>query len=254
MTARKLSAALLVLAVTCVTGQHRSKFQHASASSEHSVGTFSAGEAVSEGTGYWCSSGSHGPGQVVTWTGRLGASQSVSGLKLDWAYAPGEFKVLTSSDGGNFEEVACWRPAGQPEASFQEVVMFDDPRAVRVMAVVMRSPGPWGYFGLNHATLIGEPGPAMLVSGSEAGTGEVCVVSTGKSVQLEGCLQSIASGTSGNAFKFNERSQLVSLLNNQCAAVANGDVSGGGSLVMQDCSDALEANDGRSVIELTAAG
>ena len=58
-----------------------------------------------------CSSGGHGKAQTVTWTGILNSRRSALGLKIDWAYSPGEVKILTSSDGANFEEAKCWQPS-----------------------------------------------------------------------------------------------------------------------------------------------
>merc|ERR1712151_1028878 len=117
--------------------------------------------------------------------------------------APGEFKVLTSADGGNFEEAVCWRSAGRSEASYQEVALFDRPREIQAVTVVMRSPQPWGFFGLNNVVVLAMPGPVMLVSGTAAGGEELCLVSTGQTLEARGCLDSIASGSGGDVFKFN---------------------------------------------------
>ena len=85
------------------------------------------------------------------------------GVKVDWAYSPGEVKVLTSSDGANFEEAKCWQPSTRSEAAFEQTFMFDAPRNVKAVTMAMRSPQSWGYFGINSAVLIAEPGPLMLV-------------------------------------------------------------------------------------------
>lgn len=68
---------------------------------------------------YWCSTGGHAPGQAVTWTGSLTARRLVYGVKVHWSYAPSEVKVLTSVDGGNFEESVAWRKNVRPEPSFE---------------------------------------------------------------------------------------------------------------------------------------
>ena len=101
--------------------------------------------------------------QGVTWTGLLNSRRTALGLKVDWAYAPGEVKIMTSSDGANFEEAKCWQPTGRGEAAFEESFMFDAPRSVKAVAVAMRGSQSWGYFGINSAALIAEPGPFMLV-------------------------------------------------------------------------------------------
>jgi hypothetical protein len=43
----------------------------------------------------------------------------VYGVKVHWSYAPSEVKVLTSVDGGNFEESVAWRKNVRPEPSFE---------------------------------------------------------------------------------------------------------------------------------------
>lgn len=72
-------------------------------------------------------------------------------------------KILTSSDGANFEEAKCWQTNTRTEVAFEESFMFAAPRTVKAVTIAMRSPRSWGYFGINSATLIAEPGPFMLV-------------------------------------------------------------------------------------------
>ena len=99
----------------------------------------------------------------MTWTGVLNSRRVALGLKVDWAYAPGEVKVLTSSDGANFEEARCWQSSTRGEVAFEESFMFDAPRSVKAVSIAMRGPQSWGYFGINSAALVAEPGPFMLV-------------------------------------------------------------------------------------------
>ena len=93
----------------------------------------------------------------------LNSRRVASGLTVDWAYAPGEVKILTSSDGANFEEAKCWQSSTRTEVAFDESFMFDTPRHVKAVSIVMRGLQPWGYFGINSAALIAETGPFMLV-------------------------------------------------------------------------------------------
>jgi hypothetical protein len=93
----------------------------------------------------------------------LNSRRVALGLKVDWAYAPGEIKILTSSDGANFEEAKCWQSNTRAEVAFDEAFMFDVPRHVEAVSILMRGLQPWGYFGINSAALIVEPGPFMLV-------------------------------------------------------------------------------------------
>ena len=96
-------------------------------------------------------------------------------MKLDWAYSPGEFKILLSADGANFAEAACWRAAARSDVAYAEYVMFEAPVAVAAVTVVMRQPRAWGYFGLNSASMIALPGPSLVVSGATSPS-ELCLV------------------------------------------------------------------------------
>ena len=82
---------------------------------------------------------------------------------MDWAYAPGEVKILTSSDGANFDEVQFWQSSARAEVAFEETLMFPTPQSVKAVTIAMRSPQSWGYFGINSVALLAEPGPFMLV-------------------------------------------------------------------------------------------
>ena len=110
-----------------------------------------------------CSGGGHGKAQTVTWTGLLNSRRTALGLKIDWAYSPGEVKILTSSDGANFEEAQCWQPSARAEVAYVESFMFDAPLNVKAVTISMRAPMSWGYFGMNSVALLAEPGPYMLV-------------------------------------------------------------------------------------------
>lgn len=167
------------------------------------------------------------------------------GVSINWAYSPGEFRILTSSDGGNFEEAAGWRTAPRPEESYREMVMFDAPRRVKSLVVVMRSPKAWGFFGINDISLLVQPGPSMLVSGASADAQELCLVAEGSKVGVHSCLGAIAAGSGAEVFSLSHSSQLVSAITGECLALAKG------RLEMQDCEQAADAGDGRSTFALT---
>ena len=71
------------------------------------------------------------------------------------------------------EDAASINGAGRPEVfvdgswlpicSAGASGLFDAPRGVKAVAVAMRGSQSWGYFGINSAALIAEPGPFMLV-------------------------------------------------------------------------------------------
>jgi hypothetical protein len=145
-------------------------FDTAIASSVYTAGdtsvspAFGAAQATIPGVGYWSSSGSHAVDDVVSWTGVLSATRKISGIRLVWAYSPGEYKLLVSTDGANFMEARPWETISRNEVSFTESIMFE-PKYVKVVSVVMRHPRAWGYFGLSSAVVIAEPSPVMLVAG-----------------------------------------------------------------------------------------
>jgi hypothetical protein len=50
--------------------------------------------------------------------------------------------VLTSSDGANFEEAKCWQSSTRAEVAYEESFMFDTPRIVKAVTIIMRSVHP----------------------------------------------------------------------------------------------------------------
>ena len=164
------------------------------------------------------------------------------------AYAPGEFKVLVSSDGGNFEEASAWRSASRNEVAYTEMVMFDTPRAVKAVTVVMKAPLSWSYFGLNDVRLLSSADESfMIISGATSASGEQCVVASGSELLLEGCLDAIAAGDGRDVFKF-QGGQLVHVASALCVSVASGV---GGHVGLHDCDLTAKALDGRSLWEVT---
>ena len=78
----------------------------------------------------------------VRWPEGSAAAASLAcflGLKIDWAYAPGQVKILTSSDGSSFEEAKCWASSSRSEVAYEETFMFDSVRNVKAATIVMRS-------------------------------------------------------------------------------------------------------------------
>ncbi len=187
----------------------------------------------------------------------MGVRRVAYGVKLSWAYAPGEFKLLVSPDGANFGEAACWRSSSRDDASFAEHVMFEIPTPVRAVTVIMRLPRAWGYFGLRSLSLIAEPGPAMLVSGVTSPSGALCVVSASlhARVSLTPCLDAVANGIGHEVFLPSAGGALASATRpDHCLTLADGSAADGGQLVMSDCPAAAEVDDGRGAFEPTAPG
>ncbi|CAE7253703.1 unnamed protein product, partial [Symbiodinium natans] len=198
--ARLESACRCVLVLVLqAAAQQFAPFDAATASSTYSSKTFGADLATSESSGYWCSAGDHEPGQSVSWTGVFKARRQLLGVTLRWSYAPEEVKVLTSSDGGNFQESVGWRKLSRPEPSFEDTILFPEPVAAKAVKVLMRGAKPWGYFGLSNAVAIARPSAFMLVSGVPAAQ-EQCVVASSSGVAAKPCVDAVVSGTGAEIF------------------------------------------------------
>ena len=117
--------------------------------------------------------------------------------------------MLTSGDGGNFEEAAAWHKNTRPEPSFEETFMFASSVEAKAVTLLMRGPKPWGYFGISNIAALSGPYSFMLVSG-KAGAQEQCMVSGRRSVGLQPCMDAIVAGSGLEIFSFTEGSQLQS--------------------------------------------
>ncbi|CAL1134719.1 unnamed protein product [Cladocopium goreaui] len=170
--------------------QKLTAFDAASASSIYSTKSFGADLATLESSGR-----------------SFTARRHLLGVNLRWSYAPAEVKVLTSLDGGNFEEAAGWRQIARSEPSFEETIMFAAPVAAKAVKVLMRGAKPWGYFGLSAAAGVSAPYSFMLVSGGPA-VREQCVVSSGHGLTAEPCLDAIVAGDGRDVFTFTSEGSL----------------------------------------------
>mmetsp|Transcript_53863 Transcript_53863/g.108142 ORF Transcript_53863/g.108142 Transcript_53863/m.108142 type:complete len:214 (+) Transcript_53863:60-701(+) len=141
--------------------QFHAAIDEAAATSTYTVGTqsplrsgFSARQALQPGSGYWCSGGFQKPDQIVTWTGLLHKRRPCTGMKISWAYAPGEVRVRTTADGMHWDKVVDWHRPQKDDASFEENMIFDRPRNVMQIKVEMRGRRQWPYFGINQAVMV----------------------------------------------------------------------------------------------------
>ena len=203
--------------------QRFASFDAATASSVYSSKTFGADLATTESSGYWCSTGNHEPGQAVSWTGIFRSRRQLLGLTLRWSYAPAEIKVLTSSDGGNFQESVGWSKLSRPEPSFEDTVLFPEPVNAKAVKVLMRGVKPWGYFGLSNAVAISGPSAFMLVSGAPA-VQEQCLVATTAGVEAKPCIDAVVAGHGAEIFANNAAGQLQ-VLGGSCLGLVASKVS-----------------------------
>ena len=107
--------------------------------------------------------------------------------------------MLTSSDGGNFQESVGWRKLSRPEPSVEETILFPELVAAKAVKVLMRGAKPWGYFGLSNAVAIARPSAFMLVSGVPAAQ-EQCVVASSSGVAAKLCVDAVVSGNGAEIF------------------------------------------------------
>ena len=162
------------------------------------------------------------------------------GIKLRWSYAPAEVKVLTSGDGGNFEEASRWRRTARTEPSFEETIMFATPVLVKAVKVLMRGAKPWGYFGLSTVAAVAAPYSFMLVSGAAA-IHEQCVVSTPAGLSAKPCVDAIVAGDGYEVFGLTSAGSLQDV-SGRCVELEAGKVE------FRECSNV------GGVWEMTAEG
>ena len=279
-----VSFALLVMPLM-VFAQNHVVFDRASASSVYSSGGFSAGQALAESSGYWCrfvicdslESAAARKLFLQCWQSYVRADRNVDGrfgysprrdghrIKLVMlsfvgyvaclfncffrAYGPGEIQILISSDGGNFEEAACWRAAARSEVSYRETIMFERAQRVKAVSIVMKSPMSWGYFGLNDVKLLTTGDEAfMIISGERSAEGEQCLTVSGSEILVENCLDSLASADQREVFKFREQ-RVIHSASGMCVVAVGADAY---QIALQECNFASGAHEVRSAWELTA--
>ena len=172
--------------------------------------------------------------------------ESVASLR---AYGPGEVQILVSSDGGNFEEASCWRAATRNEVAYRETIMFERVQNVKAVSIVMKSPMPWAYFGLNDVNLLtsGEES-FMIVSGERLGGAEQCLTVVDSKIAVDSCLQSLASLDAREVFRFQDQ-RLMHVASGLCVAAVGDDTY---QAALQDCGLSSDAHAVRSAWQLTA--
>ena len=170
--------------------------------------------------------------------------------RISWrAYGPGEVQILVSSDGGNFEEASCWRAATRSEVAYRETIMFGSEQKVKAVSIVMKSPMPWGYFGLNDVTLLtsGEES-FMIVGGDRSNGAEQCLTVVGSEIVIDSCLDALAALDGREVFRFQQQ-RLVHVASGLCVAAAGDNTF---HVELQDCAAGSVALAVRSVWQVTS--
>ena len=200
----------LLLCVMCVLSAHAAALEYvdfdaSTASSVYASEKFAPSSAMAAGSSYWCSAA---VGGLHSWTGILSSRVQAAGVKMSFAYAPSEYKVLVSADGANFEEATPWTPVTRGDASFTQLVMFELPRPIWAATVLMRG-GAAPYVGLSHAALLALPAPGMLVSGAPmVAEEEQCLMVEDRKLSLQGCLEAMGTSDAREIFELTDEGLL----------------------------------------------
>jgi len=62
-------------------------------------------------------------------------------MKISWAYAPGEVRLRTTSDGIHYDTVVDWHKPLRDEVSFEEDLIFDRQRNIMEVNVDAQAEG-----------------------------------------------------------------------------------------------------------------
>lgn len=178
---------------------------------------------------------------------------------------------MTSADGENFEEASCWKAVGTDQGEFDQNIMFDDPKSVKAVSIVMRQPGKQGYFGIQQVAMLADrEDPVMLVNGikeeaavnpGEAETGyqatgtglalrervlarKQCLAALDEaSVGVEKCQTALLSKEQRGLFKLNAKDQLEHV-SGKCVTISSGsNPENGGDVELKDCADDQDDGD-----------
>ncbi|SBT42642.1 LCCL domain-containing protein CCP2 [Plasmodium ovale wallikeri] len=213
---------------------------------------YGAENALTRGSGYWCSEGKHNANDVVSWTGHLKNVRSINGIIIHWAYSPGEVSVLASFDGNEpFEEVVPYQTIESRVGNVVQNILFSHVIRAKSVRVNMRHP-VHEYFGINFANVLGSKDPTLRIqSGMTSLMQDLCLqIDETEEVVLDGCITAMSYLDGRDLWKLNAKNQIYNPINNLCITLKDNMTANGGKIVMEDCNSSLEHNDGRSTWNL----
>lgn len=129
-------------------------FWEAKASNTYLAGenpSYTAERGLDPGGGYWVSDGQHGADEIISYQANLRHRHRGSGIRVNWAYAPGLVRVRVSGDGTHFEDSICWKK--QREGTEEVSLEFDRPRNIQAVRIDMKKPYGYKFFGINQVAL-----------------------------------------------------------------------------------------------------
>merc|ERR1712087_769534 len=102
--------------------------------------------------------------------------------------------------------------------AYRETIMFERAQKVKAVSIVMKSPMPWGYFGLNDVTLLASGEESfMIVSGERSDGAEQCLTAVGSEIVIDSCLDALAAIDGREVFRF-QHQRLVHVASGMCVA------------------------------------
>ncbi|SCL96670.1 LCCL domain-containing protein [Plasmodium berghei] len=213
---------------------------------------YGADNALTRGSGYWCSEGKHNPNDVISWIGHLKNVRSLNGVIIHWAYSPGEVSIMASYDGNDpYEEVVPYQAIESRAGNIIQNIIFNHVIRAKSIKINMRHP-VHEYFGINFVNVLGSRDPTLRIQGGMSSlTQDLCLqINETNDVVLGGCINSMSYLDGRDLWKLNSSNQIYNPINNLCMSLKNNMIANGGELIMEDCNSSLEHNDGRSSWQL----
>ncbi|GAW82528.1 LCCL domain-containing protein [Plasmodium gonderi] len=219
---------------------------------ENGIPQYGAENALTRGSGYWCSEGKHNSNEIVSWIGHLKNVRSLNGIIIHWAYSPGEISVLASYDGNDpYEEVVPYQVIDSRGGNVVQNIIFNHVVMAKSIKLNMRHP-IHEYFGINFVNVLGSRDPTLRIqSGMSSVVQDLCLqIDDTNEVVLDGCITSMSYMDGRDLWKLNAKNQIYNPITNLCISLKDNMTANGGRIIMEDCNASIEHNDGRSSWQL----
>ncbi|CRH01367.1 LCCL domain-containing protein [Plasmodium relictum] len=215
---------------------------------ENGLPQYAAENAITKGSGYWCSEGKHNANDIVSWIGHLKNVRSLNGIIIHWAYSPGEVSVLASYDSNEpYEEIVPYQVIESRVGNVVQNIIFNHVIRAKSIKLNMRH-ALHEYFGINFVNVLGSKDPTLRIqSGMTSLTQDLCLqIDETNELVLDGCINSISYLDGRDLWKLNAKNQIYNPINNLCITLKDNLTANGGKIILEDCNASLEHNDGRS--------
>ena len=217
------------------------------------------------GFSYWCSTGLHEKSTIITWEGVLDYPRRLSHLWVRWAYAPGSYRILSSTDGVQWEERTSWQTGFKGVLwqwlskifwwwrwfykAYSEYIPFETPIWAKHIRIQMREP-VFQYFGIYRVEAWIRQWTVMLKVAAESDTDWCLVMSDGsgndgRAVEAMECIEAIAIGDGREIWTLQNNFQITSYVGGKCIELADGETNDDSRIQINDCWNSNGAGDGR---------